>query len=1594
MAQYTATDPENGTITWDLSGDDESLFDIPGGALRFLSPPDFESAADKDTNNEYQVTIEARDDTNVPKSLLVTVTVTDVNEPPAFPSDEDGARSVPENTAAGEPIGAPVAAVDPDAGASLTYALDDGTDAASFDIDTLTGQIEAKSSLDFESGTRTYTVTVSVTDGKDATGASDSAEDGTIDITITVTDANDAPTFNSGLTTTFEVDENTVAGTDFGHELTATDQDTSDTLTYSLDASSAAVFDIDSSGRLKTKAPLDHETKASYTVTILVSDGKAADGSSDTAQDARITVTVNVTDLTEDGTITLSSRQPQVGTAFTATLSDPDIGSPEVTWAWEKSSDEATWTVIASATGEAYTPLTGDVASRLKVTARYNDGQEGSADKSAQAASEFPVRAAPTGPNALPDFTYADPTSRSIVEGTQADRNIGNPVSATDADTDDADKLTYGLSGTDAESFDIDIASGQLKTKDALDYDTKRAYGVTVRVVDPSLGSDSIAVNINVTRYVPPRRNRGGSSSNTPTNSKPAFDESGPVQRSVAENTEPGVAIGEPVTATDADDTQLAYAIQAGSDGASFDIDSSSGQLKTKVSLDHEVKVTYSVTLTVTDGKNASGNPDTAADDTVTVSITVTDANDAPVFAAETATRDVAENTASGHNIGAAFTASDQDAGDTLTYTLDETSATVFDIDSKGQMKTKASLDYETKSSYSVILSLTDGKDASSNPDTAADDTVTVSITVTDANDAPAFAAETAIREVAENTASGQNIGDAFTATDQDAGDTLTYTLDEASATVFDIDSSSGQLKTKASLDYETKASFSVTISVRDSRDAEGNADTVADDTITVTVNVAAVHAVNPPIPQVNNKGRSAGGGGGGTYIKSVPTNPEPEFDQQGPVQLSIPENTEPGTAIGDPITATDADDEELVYSIQQGQDGAHFDIDSSNGQLKTKGSLDYETRTQYELRMKVQDDDGGTDRISVRIRVTGVPEPPALTGDTEVEVAENTTGRLAEYTASDPEGQTVTWGLTGDDAGDFSMASGALSFRAAPDYDAPADSDGDNVYDVTVEASDGTDSSTLDVTVTVTNLVDDFRVRGSTRGSATESDAGSDGLGIAMTSLSYPENGTVAVATYASIEPAGEQVEWSVAGDDGDLFSIDDGTLSFNDSPDYESPADSDEDNAYVVAVEASDGTETAALDVTVKVTDVNEGPTVAGDSAVEYVEQGTGSVATYTADDPEGDDLHWSLSGDDADAFSIEEGMLSFSSAPNFEEPSDSGTDNIYEVSVEVSDGSYSDSTDVSVTVTDIQEVPITSLATQAVGIVTTGSGTTIKTPDNVASATFRAGSRAKTYMARVDSDMTNCSAAAIDDEGPDPNDDDLRVCLTVAIFDTWGNEEQEVTLDQAASIALMFDAEDLGGVDLVEEAYDEGGINVYVRTSDGWSIAEFTLTTDDEGLVTITATGITQFSTFAAATDADVFNQLMAPQPTPTPAPTPTPTPQQQQTGSGPVSMMSGTGIIRMPPRPPSAPMAVPAPSTGSVPPDAPSVAQAASVEPVLPELVEKARWWALIVLIMGSVMFAAGTGMVAYPRLTAPPAWMRVPGAPVKAVKSQTAVKSRV
>ena len=212
-------------------------------------------------------------------------------------------------------------------------------------------------------------------------------------------------------------------------------------------------------------------------------------------------------------------------------------------------------------------------------------------------------------------------------------------------------------------------------------------------------------------------------------------------------------------------------------DGHLFSVDSRTGQITVGVgtTLDYEARPSYSVTVSVSDGKDADGNADTATHDTITVAISVTNveegtpsppppprgggggggggggapANREPEFTeGDRTTRSVAENTPAGDNIGEPVAAMDFNR-DTLTYSLRGIAADLFDVDaSSGQLLTKAAFDYETEASYSVIVAVSDGKNANGRPDNERDSYITATITVTNEDEAGTVALSSSEPEV------------------------------------------------------------------------------------------------------------------------------------------------------------------------------------------------------------------------------------------------------------------------------------------------------------------------------------------------------------------------------------------------------------------------------------------------------------------------------------------------------------------------------------------------------------------------------------------------------------------------------------------------------------------------------------------------------------------------------------------------------------------------------------------------------------------------------------------------------------------------------
>ena len=147
------------------------------------------------------------------------------------------------------------------------------------------------------------------------------------------------------------------------------------------------------------------------------------------------------------------------------------------------------------------------------------------------------------------------------------------------------------------------------------------------------------------------------------------------------------------------------------------------------------------------------------------------------------------------------------------------------------------------------------------------------------------------------------------------------------------------------------------------------------------------------------------------------------QLDQERSVAEDATEN------VGDPVTATDATDDTLTYTLG-GADAALFDIDRASGQI-TVGSgtkLDKETQDTYTVTVTATDSFSASFTVTVTIKVTDVDEPPELTGDATAKYAENGEGPVATYTAVDPEEAEIVWSLAGDDMDDFTIEGGVLS--------------------------------------------------------------------------------------------------------------------------------------------------------------------------------------------------------------------------------------------------------------------------------------------------------------------------------------------------------------------------------------------------------------------------------------------------------------------------------------------------------------------------------------------------------------------------------------
>ena len=358
--------------------------------------------------------------------------------------------------------------------------------------------------------------------------------------------------------------------------------------------------------------------------------------------------------------------------------------------------------------------------------------------------------------------------------------------------------------------------------------------------------------------------------------------------------------------------------------------------------------------------------------------------------------------------------------------------------------------------------------------------------------------------------------------------------------------------------------------------------------------------------------------------VSILNVNEAPVFAGGTTLSLTQAENAAAVTA----IIATDVDSPSITYAISGGNDAGLFAIDAGSGALTFLSSPDFEAPADFGednfYTLTVSASDGAnTVEQRVEILVTNENEGVAITSDgggdsASLAVSENRQAVTA-VTATDLDGDALSYAIVGGaDADRFAIdaITGAISFVTSPDYEASADAGQDNIYEVIVEASDGSlsDRQTLNVSVTDVN----------------EGPAIMSGGGGATAAVSVAENDT-SVTVVAASDPEGQSLTYSISGGaDASRFVIDPatGALSFVAAPNFEAPADAGFDNVYDVQVTVSDGTLTDTQSLAVTIANVVDGVTLTGTNGANML---TGGAAEDTLQGLGGNDSLWGGGGAD---------------------------------------------------------------------------------------------------------------------------------------------------------------------------------------------------------------------------------------------------------------------------------------------------------------------------------------------------------------------------
>ena len=604
---------------------------------------------------------------------------------------------------------------------------------------------------------------------------------------------------------------------------------------------------IDSNGALRFKAKPDYETPGSdatdnaYTVVVVASDDSPGVGT--LIVPSKRQFTVRVTNVIEQEQITVSPEYVEVNDDLTASLTPGDATTTDLAaavWRWSGAVDGTSTGETASITAPA---TNGTITINVTYRALGKDRKK---------SKSITVGAAPAA-NENPSFR--DATSADVNENRPAGTVVGTFV-ASDANSEHSGRLVYTLS--DNTNFSINN-SGRLTTKVVLDHETNATLRLTITATDPSAATGTLTITVTI----------------NDVDELPTIT-AGPTR---AADWPEDKAIGELVATytagEDPEGNDLVWSL-TGTDASDFNIGNQEGgtpgTLTFKEMPDYEKPAAsnnvYRVTVEVSDGKLKAMRP---------MTVKVTDVEEEGEVKLSTVAPRVAVD---------------------LTTSLEDSDDGVKDVTWKWQRDTTGGRDSPTADCSTVAANGWEDIDEATSESytpkggdvgkclranasytdrrgegkTAMGESANA-VRVNNDNRAPMFKendqeiTETT-REVAENTpvnadeddtatianeSTQGNIGDMVGATDPN-DDTLTYTLGGPDMASFGIGRGTGQLMTKAKLNYEAKSSYMVTVTATDPHGLS--------DSVDVTIMVTDVDEA----PKIKV---------GGLAISAGPTNPD-----------------------------------------------------------------------------------------------------------------------------------------------------------------------------------------------------------------------------------------------------------------------------------------------------------------------------------------------------------------------------------------------------------------------------------------------------------------------------------------------------------------------------------------------------------------------------------------------------------------------------------------------------------------------------------------------------------------------------------------------